>query len=162
MRKLFIVVAVLCMLAAPAMAGTEAGQIELGGMFTMSAMQGVDDSLTWFSTVYGGFFLTDMIELKGTASLYGSGGMDPMGTVGGGVDVFLAPGMDVVPFVGASAAMQVGADVSSDVMLEGHVGVKQFLSESTSVNVEARYMSPLEGFGENGIIMGLVGLSVYL
>jgi hypothetical protein len=162
MRKLFIVVAVLCMLAAPAMAGTEAGQIELGGMFTMSVMQDVDDSLTWFSTVYGGLFLTDMIELKGTASIFDSAGSDPSGTAGAGVDIFLAPGMDVVPFVGASAAMQVGADVSSDVMLEGHVGVKQFLSESTSVNVEARYMSQLEGFGENGIIMALVGLSVYL
>ncbi len=166
MRKVFVgaVCCIALCLACSAFAGTEQGQVEVGGMVTYFKSVGDTDfdMSMWFVTAYGGYFVTDFIEVKGTASVYGGEDQDTTGSVGLGADFFFIPGADLSPYLGASGQMDLSEEAADDIQVEGHGGLKYFLSEATSVNMEARYASTVENLTDIGTLMVLVGLSVYL
>lgn len=80
-------------------------------------------------------------------------------------DVHLPPVDTFVPFLGGAFGFERWTRGSSDdveFLFELHGGVKAFIRDNVAVTMEARYRTPLEGFGDVGEFSLLAGLSVFL
>ena len=161
MRKLIVAVAVLCLMSGVSMAGMQSGQVEIGGA-VMVMKPTTEGDLTGTAMGGIGYMLTDNIELKGQASLTITGG-DVSGTLGGGLEFYLTPSASMVPYIGASAMTSIGEYGGGEgLLIDVHGGVKQFISENTSVNLTLYYETTTDNFTDGGMLIGMLGLSVYL
>jgi hypothetical protein len=157
--------------AVPAFAGTQAGQIEVGGnaaFIKPVGMSGVDANAL-LANINVGYFVTDAIEVKGgivTAYAWGSGNsMYLVGFTAGGDYHFLTKGK-LVPYIGGSGGLAVvgmsGASVTGG-LVEGHVGLKHFIGERTTINYQVGYERAfVSAFGNEasvGFIAATIGLS---
>jgi len=155
-RIVFIVVG-FCLLTSLGYAGIEGGELEIGGAFTVMAPTEGDEM--WMLTAVIGYYLNPNMRLTGLGIL--SGGEETTGIVGGTLDYLFNSGNDLIPYLGAGLLTAVGDDVSSDALLDVHGGFKQFVSENTSINYEAKYYTSTDDTSE-GVIIGMIGFSVYL
>lgn len=160
MKRLLVGIATLCLLVSPTFAGTTAGQLEVSGAFQITSPDGADDQYS--IQAGGGYFLTDALEVKGTVIVFGgSGDLDTRGFVGAGADYHFLPELDTVPYAGAFIMAQVGDDSSSDALLNLHVGVKQFVTETVSIFYEAAFYTS-SGSDASDLVLGQIGISLFL
>lgn len=167
MRKcivlLFVVAMTFCMQssALAAGAGIGAGSSEVGVqsslMFTTTKPEGggeTKDTTTMFLANYG-YFITDGLQVGGSLLTSGTSSEDIYGTetssVTTGFDAFAKyhfyrKGQTVVPYVGAQLGVVgvsmdsgYGEATGSALSYGGMGGVKFFMSEKTSLNLELNY-----------------------
>lgn len=181
----FTIAGSILLLASTAVAQVQKGDWEVSalGSFNSGWITSGDSSTSSLKIYTGGagigYFLTGHWELEGNVLA--------MGVVGGGANlnlVQLTLGANynfniqpllpftegrTVPYVGAGiGGVIVGGGISSDdsdhsgaLMGEGHVGVRQFLSQDVSLNFQVGYQYlPLPGFSLNDVTAN-VGLSFY-
>ena len=160
MKKLIIAILCLTMVGGMAMAGTEAGDVEMSISVTVQKPEDGDTSLTALGLV--GLFVTSSIQLSGQAFLYSNEDGDVFGFVGAGLDLHLFPSADLVPYVGASASTDVGEDAEGDIYADVHAGLKKFMGENTSLNASLSYRAMVDEFQDDYTLQGLIGISFYL
>ncbi|MBT3296137.1 MAG: hypothetical protein HN919_18665 [Verrucomicrobia bacterium] len=160
MKKLIIAILCLTMVGGMAMAGTEAGDIEMS--ISVSAQKPKDGDTSLTALILAGLFVTSSVQLSGQAFLFSNEDGDVFGFVGAGLDLHLFPSADMVPYVGASATTDVGEDAEGDIYADVHAGMKIFMGENTSLNASVRYQALLDEFQEDYTLQGLIGVSFYL
>jgi hypothetical protein len=160
MKKLMIVILCLTMVGGMAMAGTEAGDVEVSIALSVQKPEDGDTSLT--AQILAGLFVTSSIQLSGQAFLYSTEDGDVFGFVGAGLDIHLFPSADLVPYFGASATTDIGEDAEGDIYADVHAGFKVFMGENTSLNASVRYQALVDEFQEDYTLQGLIGVSFYL
>ena len=157
MKKLIISTVVgICLLASVSYGGIEGGEKEIGGAFTVMKPSEGDTVWMLFGTL--GYYMTPQVRLAALGVI--TGGEETTGIVGGTVDYLLNQGADVIPYVGAGLLTAVGDDSDSGALLDVHGGIKQFLSEKTSLNYEVKYYTSTDDTS-SGVLMGTIGFSVY-
>lgn len=152
-----LIVGVLCVLmsVAQGLAATEAGDIEVGGQLSLTIPD--EGYELWLARSNVGLFLTDQWQLSARVTLVESG--DLYGYILGGVDYYLAWYTEFVPYVGGALGVGITED-DTDLGLDGHVGLKEFLDENMSVNYEIGYNTRADDIGAGDIVV-TVGLSTY-
>lgn len=161
MKKLGVVAgAALMALSMGAQAGVKAGDLEIGVSGDLTSTEG-SDSLNLSGSV--GYFFTDNWQGKLAASLDVSDS-----AAGDSESVFIYTGADynwaiadnkdLVPFAGGGVAFLTG-DASAE-FFDIHVGIKNFLSERTSLQTQLLFLSPFESGGD-GVTQLQVGLNFY-
>lgn len=184
----FTMAAGMMLLAGSAVAQIQKGQWDVSvlGSFNSGWITSGDITTTSLKVYTGGaglgYFLTDHWELDGNATLLGAvGGGANLNvvqlTLGGNYNFNiqrLLPFTEgkTVPYIGAGlGGFIVGGGISGDgdsgsdhyaaVMGEGHVGVREFLSQDVSLNFQVGYQYlPLPGASLNDVTAN-VGLSFY-
>ena len=154
---LIVLASVLC--AGVASAGPDSGSTEVSAAFMFLKPENGD----YTQVVMGGmgFFVPSWLEIKGTVIWFGSEG-STAGAAGGGIDIHVAPGQAVVPYIGAGILASVGdRELADDTMLDMHAGVKHFVSDGVSVNYSLNKWTG-SGESESTYFVGLVGVSFYL
>ena len=140
-------------------AGPDSGSTEVSASFMFLKPENGD----YTQVVMGGmgFFVPSWLEIKGTVIWFGSEG-STAGAAGGGIDIHVAPGQLVVPYVGAGILACIGdRELADDTMLDMHVGVKHFVSDGVSVNYSLSQWTS-SGESDTTYFLGLVGVSFYL
>ncbi|OGV59875.1 MAG: hypothetical protein A2498_16570 [Lentisphaerae bacterium RIFOXYC12_FULL_60_16] len=108
-----------------------------------------------------GIYVARWFELKGTVIWFGDEG-NTRGAVGGGVDIQLAPGQMLVPYVGVGLLASIGDhDFADETMTDIHIGIKQFVYDGVSVNYSLNQWKA-SGNSEQTYFVGAVGISFYL
>lgn len=122
--------------------------------------RGNDSQRFWNLGGSYGYFFNDQLELIAEGQLFGGRNMDTVGQLGGGADWHfpMQGNQDFVPYAGGSYLFGVGGDTPD--LLEGHVGVKQFVARNVAINYQLGYgFDPSEtrdaGFNAN------IGLSFF-
>jgi len=158
MRKLLCIILLVCLFASPGLAGTQAGDIEVGGnLMVMVPSEG--DTIVMAMGACG-IFLFSQFELKGVGLIMNSGD-GSTGYIGGGFDLYLRTVDYTVPYLGANVLTAIGDEYGDGSLIDLHGGIKQFVGENVSVNYSLTYTAPTDDFGE-GYILGMIGLSFYL
>lgn len=192
MYKSWLALAACAALAAPAgaIAGVGAGDFEAGVSISLSEEEtsvdsddGFGGTCTTDTTITSGsvganvgYFITDIIELKGAATAVRSG-TESGGTCGGGgtstptttlgvlspgVDfVFLGTSGKVAPFVGGAYGLTFGdtAGVDTD-YFDVHGGAKFFISERATIELKLTRFEPTDS-AAGGRTELAAGLNVY-
>lgn len=158
--KLFHILVAICLVSTMAYAGIEGGEKEIGGAF--SIMKPKEGDAVWLLLGTAGYYFNPNFRLSGLAIVTGSGGDDgdTTGIIGVTGDYLFNDGQDMIPYVGAGLSKAVGDDAGSDALVDIHAGLKQFVSENTSINYEAKYSAITDDLGE-GTISGTIGFSIY-
>ena len=167
----------LLLAAAPGTyAGVGAGDFEAGvGISLSHSTTSIDyngtttDTTSNTGTIGGnvGWFATDMIELKAaaTGTRSSSGGTTTtLGVISPGADfVFLGKSGKVAPFVGAAYGKSFGTTVPGSVdtnYVDGHAGVKFFITERATLEVKATYFKPTDSAADARFDLA-AGINVY-
>jgi hypothetical protein len=159
----------------PAFAGTQAGQIELGGTVAFFKPVGIDgfDAQALIANVSVGYFFTDALEAKFglmTAVAWGQGTTMYLLAPTIGVDYHFLTSGKLVPYIGGSGGLAVvggssggGSGTITGGIVEGHVGLKHFIGERTTINYQVGYdrafVSAFGGDASVGFIMASIGVS---
>ena len=154
-----ICIAFLAALTAPAVAATEEGDQEL----TIAVQaQFVEDTTNVSLAVGFGYFVSDAVEIKGTALVLWSDDF----TLGffqlEGLFHFNTQG-DAVPYIGAFGGMTIfdAEGFDDSLFIAGAmVGVKIFLTENTTLFIEVRYLHIFEDNAPT-TILATVGISYF-
>lgn len=119
-----------------------------------------NDVRIWNLSGYYGYFYNTNLQFLGIGSLQGGSGQDTTGYLGPGVDWHFtgAATENFVPFAGVSYLIGLGSDVADK--LEGHVGLKQFLSRNTAVKYQAGWGFDPSDTSDSGVLVS-VGLSFF-
>lgn len=151
--------AMLAMAGFNAQAGVKAGDVELGVFGSISTPDEGDDTIVLSGN--GGYMYTDSLQGK-LALVYAESGGVSFGTINPGVDfLFGGPSATTVPYIGGSYALSVG-DIDDTDFLNLHVGIKQFISERTSVQYSLeRYEAVDSDFSDSGRLDLTVGINFY-
>jgi outer membrane protein W len=160
------------LLALPAFAGTQKGQVELSlsGSGTWGVSGNGKDSKSVVGTLGLGYFFTDALELKGNVvgSWASAPGMDDVTTVTllGGPDYhFNLKDSKLVPYVGVYGGALIydtGHDSETTWLVDGHVGVKYFIGERTTLNLQVSYQEYFPDQGEDtGAVVFSLGVSYF-
>lgn len=98
-----------------------------------------NDTRTWNASGYYGYFYSPQLEFLGIGTLQGASGDSTTGNIGAGADWHFVTGatQDFIPFAGASYLFGIGSGVHD--IVEGHVGVKQFLARAVAVKYQLGY-----------------------
>lgn len=162
-KALFLVVPLLwgaaVAQAASPFTGIQQGEKEIGGAFSYMKPTESGSSSSWMAMGNIGYFLTPNVQVKGLGLVFGGGG-NKNGTVGLTGDYLFDLGYAVMPYAGGGLLFSVG-DTDLGTLVDVHAGVKQFLSERTSLNYEGKYMLSLSDTS-SGMLLFTVGLSIYL
>jgi len=153
-----LTVGLLCVLVlvVQGFAATEAGDMEVGGQISLTIPDEGDESLMAMGNV--GLFLTDIWQLSSRV-IFVKFGDNEYGYVLGGLDYYFPGDTEYLPYVGGGIGISIMQD-ETDLGLDGHAGVKQFVLENVSVNYELSYTTRAEDIGAGDIVLS-VGLSTY-
>lgn len=170
-----IVIAGLALLPMTGFAGTEAGKIELTGMgsYTHSwSSEGGGGQNTYLGSLGVGYFFTDALEAKinGTfVGFSGSGSTMYAVQITAGPDYHFMTTGNLVPYVGVYGGVILmkgsfgGGDTSeTGAMIDGHVGLKQFLSERMAIDYRVAYQYWSISDTSINNLMVMIGLSYQL
>jgi len=167
-KVLMLMVVIFFAVAGISYAGTEAGMMELGiqGTYTQTKVEG-NDFKFYLGMVNFGYFFTPQIQVG------------VMGLLGGTLDgdnqkVYGASGQlkynfssnkaqTMIPYLGVQAGIYGTSNGSSESAFSygGMGGLKFFLSENTSLNLEINYQRTKLASTDIDIFQGLVGVSFY-
>lgn len=159
MKRILAIGVAGLLLASGAWGGTESGSTEGTISFVFLKPESGPHSQILVGGM--GFFVPAWLEIKGTVVWFGDEG-NTEGAIGGGIDLHIAPGQDIVPFVGAGILASIGdRDLSDDTMLDFHVGLKQFVGSGVSVNYT---LNQWKSTGRSQVTYGvaMIGVSFYL
>ncbi|MGH8481447.1 MAG: hypothetical protein ACRES8_03195 [Nevskiaceae bacterium] len=167
MNRAWIAASAALLLAAPAaQAGVGEGDIEVGVSISLvyTEVEFEDGSTTdqdsGIISASGGYFLNDMIELKGALTLVVTSDVTA-GSINPGVDfLFQGQGSTVVPFAGGSYGLAVG-DFDDTDFFEVHGGIKYFFRERASVEVKLSRSEPVDSDFDVGHTDLFAGINVY-
>lgn len=142
-----------------AQAGIEKGDKTIS-IFGALQSDDFDDTLTL--SVAGGMFMSDTLEVQATLFLMDSSAFS-MSNYGVNANLYI-PGTnpDVVPYVGGGLLLSfvdiqgIGDDTSVGFNVQG--GIKQFISESISINYQVQYYDA----GDYDAVVTSVGFSIFL
>jgi outer membrane protein W len=165
----------VAILAGQAFAGTEAGKYEItaSGSYSHEWESGSGNSSSidiYEGTLAGGYFFTDALEVKLQGTFVGidtKGSSDYNILVMAGPDYHFRTKTDMVPYVGVYGGgffgdgSSAGGGSSSSVggAVDGHVGLKQFIGERTSIDYRVSYQyETVSGTSLNGVVFS-VGIS---
>lgn len=159
-KKILITLAVAFMLIPfTSNAAMEKGDTEISFTGSLTSGDGGDSIL--LSGSYG-VMITDAIQVKGTGMMVESNGF-LFGLLGGGADYYFSEEVlnieNVIPYAGGSVTFQIG-DGPSATFLEGHAGAKNYITESTAVFLEARYLTDTSDFLSTNIFIVMAGISI--
>src|SRR5690625_125739 len=91
----------------------------------------------WQGNVHFGYFYNTNLEILGIAEFQGGSKRRDTGSVGPGIDWhFLTDktSQDLLPYIGASYLVGIGSGMPDT--LEGHVGIKQFLTGNVAIKYQ--------------------------
>ena len=161
MRKIFILTLVIVFgLASVSFAGVEEGKSEIGGNITRQDIDGI--VLTMVNLNYG-YFMTDEVQLTGNMMLMKAEGYKALALEGQGRYHFIL-GEEYVPYVGGLiGTFNIDGDgFSESAMSYGFMGgVKYFVSEDTSFNLEYNYKNVMYDSGDISITTTTAGMAIY-
>jgi opacity protein-like surface antigen len=169
-KKVLILVAVMLLtIAGTSYAGTEAGMMELGlqGSYTQTKMNGSDDFKFYLWMVNFGYFFTPQLQI-GLMGLVG-GTMDGSSDkIYGGSGQFrfnfsFNKAQTVVPYLGVQTGIYGTSNGKSESAFAygGMAGLKFFMSEKTSLNLEGNWQRTKVASTDIDVFQGLVGVSFY-
>jgi len=98
------------------------------------------DGRTWQGSAYFGYFYNSHLEILGIGDFQGGSKRRDTGSIGPGIDWhFLTDKTtpEFLPYVGASYLVGLGRDMPD--ALEGHVGLKQFLTGKVAIKYQVGY-----------------------
>jgi len=141
------------------MGGIDSGSTEYSASFMFLKPEEGDYSQVLMGQV--GFFAGSWLEVLGKVIWYGDEG-NTRGTIGGGVDIHLTPHQELVPYLGAGLLTSIGnVDLAEDTILDLHIGLKYFVTDSTSVNYSLNQWRDT-GPSDTTYFVGMIGISVCL
>ena len=162
-RKALAALPLILMASTATHAGIEEGDktLSLFGSFTFDDFS---DTLTVQASA--GFFISDTVEIQGVALLVSTeddfGNSSSTSGYGANVNLYL-PGNnpDFIPYVGGGASLVLtdfNGTTDSSLGLNAQAGIKQFISETVSVNYQAQVLSSSD---YDATILS-VGFSIFL
>jgi len=158
--KVVAMIAVVGLAGIVCYAGPQAGQIEVAGVTAGSLSSPLEGGGTSTSLGAGiGYFITSQCEIRTDLSFMKYGDMDGIGTVTIGVDYVADFETSLYPYVGVAVGMMT-AGGESDMLGSLHGGMKFFVSETWSLNMELRGNFPFEE-PDRGEVQAFFGLSAY-
>lgn len=161
-----VVTAALAIAVAPvgtAWCGVEAGQVEVAGAATYIANLAGSDQTAYQVDVSVHKLLTDY--LSGGVRLGAIGITRDTRVIDAWitVDLYTMGSSTSVPYMGAGIGRGMWREPNSsgaETIVEGHLGYKTFVRESTAVSIEARYEASASDF-DNGFLGVHAGFSVF-
>lgn len=154
------------LLSAPALAGVGQGDFELGINVSVTKQEiTIADTTTKsdFGNIGAGFgyFIDDMIELKGAVSMTVTDAGN-FGVFSPGADFVFMGKEKVAPFVGLAYGLAFGdsTGVDSD-FIDLHGGVKFFISERASLELRLNRFDPTDSASPMGRTELTAGINIY-
>jgi hypothetical protein len=169
-KKVLVLAAVMLFaIAGTSYAGTSAGQMEFGlqGTYTQTKMSGSEDFKFYLGMVNFGYFFTPQLQV-GIMGLLGGTINGESTKVYGGAGQFkfnfsFDKAQTVVPYLGVQAGIYGTSNGTSEsAFAYGAMGgLKFFLSENTSLNLEGNWQRTKVVSTDVDVFQGLVGVSFY-
>ena len=166
MRACSVVLSVLVMtlaLSGSAWCGIESGQLEvaMAGSFMMDMAGSNTNIYTLDASVHKLFTEYFAGGLRVSAAGIGDDtrSMDLWGTL----DLYMQGASTSIPYFGAGfgrSSWKIGDYDDSTAIIEGHLGVKSFVTDRTALTIEARYEAATEAM-DDGFLGLHVGYSVF-
>ena len=162
MRKILILMLVMVFgLASVAFAGVEQGKSEIGVYVSMQSSDYADVTIINFNY---GRFMTDEFQLTGNLMLMEAEDLEATALEVQGKFHFIQEGQEFIPYAGGLLGnfSVSGPGFSESAISYGFLGgVKYFVSEDTSVNLELTYRNIMFDAGDETTTALTAGFAIY-